>query len=787
MNKLNFMLVCLIAVPGIIVASQNVQLTSDPSVKSSYEINTLSETQATVDLNVTNLLIEDALLDGNSYQNVIINGFDQLKELGKPSVPVVNMSLVIPEGTEPVITVISKSDTLLKNIIIPPFLDKGLIEPSYLRNAKVSRDEQTYSSDGLFPISIAKVQSTAEYRDNQIAFFQIFPLQCNPVTKEIVVSKHLSIEIKMVPASGANLLAKKLQSSEPPMRIWYGNKGLSKRASAPAVINDNDSTIDILIITTPALKEPADTLRLWHAMKGYESKVVTAATWTTTSIKDTITKYYATKPAPSYFIILGDQGQIPGKNYTMDGETAVIDFDYALMGGASDDVPDLARGRIPANNTTEAYAAIKKIIKYEKTPPTTASFYQNVLAASCFQAENGSTTLESKIYSFSKTIEDARVYLLTKSYTVTRLYSAESNVTPQKWWTNDGNSGTQVDVPADLKKPTFAWNAADNAVNTAFNKGAFLIYQYDHGMENGWADPSWNTGTMKIENGDMLPAIYSINCLTGSFQMTGQCFAEKLLLAPTGGAVNLFAASAVTYATPNITTIKGLMEVTWPGYIKDGRTETPVYTLGDIMDKSFIRVEKLDRFHRSEYLVFGDPTTKLLTVEPAKITATHNGTIAPSATSFSVSQISVSSGIATLVDAKTAVIIGKAQVSGGSVSIPVKNIPQSGELVLTVSSNNSTPYQGKIAISTVGVAVSSMSKAPVYLTINKNIRIAMMPSENVTVSVFNTLGKLIHTQHFEKITGNAALTMDGNADGLYYVNIRSNNYNQTWRAEHIGN
>ena len=73
------------------------------------------------------------------------------------------------------------------------------------------------------------------------------------------------------------------------------------------------------------------------------------------------------------------------------------------------------------------------------------------------------------------------------------------------------NDGT--DLPASLKKPTFAWNGTGAQVSAAWNEGRFMVVHRDHGWSDGWGTPGFTTADVDLlTNGANLPVVLSINC-----------------------------------------------------------------------------------------------------------------------------------------------------------------------------------------------------------------------------------------------------------------------------------
>jgi hypothetical protein len=118
--------------------------------------------------------------------------------------------------------------------------------------------------------------------------------------------------------------------------------------------------------------------------------------------------------------------------------------------------------------------------------------------------------------------------------TVDRIYDDSPTATPLKF--NDG-----TDLPAELKKPTFAWDGDGADVTAAWNDGRYLMVHRDHGWSDGWGHPGFNTANVQaLTNGAELPVMLSINCSSGAFDYDETSFASEALVNPNGGAVGVF-------------------------------------------------------------------------------------------------------------------------------------------------------------------------------------------------------------------------------------------------------
>lgn len=87
-----------------------------------------------------------------------------------------------------------------------------------------------------------------------------------------------------------------------------------------------------------------------------------------------------------------------------------------------------------------------------------------------------------------------------------------------------GESGTGYieDTPDYL--PQLDGSAA--GVNEGINNGAFMLQHRDHGGETGWGEPDYGNDDIDDLYNTDLTFIMSINCLTGKYNYSSECFAE---------------------------------------------------------------------------------------------------------------------------------------------------------------------------------------------------------------------------------------------------------------------
>jgi len=466
----------------------------------------------------------------------------------------------------------------------------------------------------------------------------------------------------------------------------------------------NGPSKNYIIITHSEFLTAADTLAQWKRQLGYSVEVISKSSWTTTSIKSAIhDRYDNWNPKPDYFLIIGDQGHVPGE--MIGGHPT--DLYYACMDGSSDYLPDMAHGRISPANGSQAFMIIQKIIKYEKNPINNASFYNQGTHCAYFQhASNGYAERR-----FAQTAEEIRDYMTgTLNFNIERVYVTGSNVTPTNW--NNGNYSAGEPLPPYLLKPGFPWDGDNVDIINAIDNGTSFVLHRDHGFEDGWGDPYFDkTDIDNLNNQDKLPIVFSINCLTGKYSET-ECFAEKFLRKANGGCVGIFAHSEVSYSGYNDGLAFGLYDAIWanpglvPNFTGSGGNpnpnvtpHNPIYTMGHVANQGLIRMVETWGDNQYTFELFhylGDPAMKIWTDLPIPVTSVHGDSIlCDSDTIFEVTSSSVLDGLATLVVDDE--LIGQVQLVNGAGTIHFA--PITGNFAwLTISKHNYKPYVAQVPI-----------------------------------------------------------------------------------------
>ncbi len=599
-------------------------------------------------------LIEREYRDGNTYSSIILPNAGKLMT-GKPDVPGLANWILVPNGTSASISTYPGEPLIYENIDLAP------VQPEPSDNVDeplppFEKDNVVFSSDTNYPGIFAETESMKQKRGQSCTILWIYPYQYNPVKKTLTVYPDLEVSVNfngVIKSIPSNLKTDKLIESLKGFAI-NAEEVLQAEESAVKIKSDRLERTDgceLLIISDPLYMTAANTLGDWKTKRGIYTTVVSTSTTgsSVSSIENYIDNAYDTwTPAPSYFLFIGDDEDIPAQDVT----STPSDFYYADRQNPPDWVADFGYGRLSVDTSAEADSLVARIIRYERSPTTNSSYYTDILNASCFQ--DGENTREDPDQvanrRFCKTSEDMRNYLhneqgypwsLREYVAYNRVGSAE--IFP-RWWNdtnqaytfifeNDGAGG--IEIPSSLQKPTFPWDGDTAGISSVFNNGVFFALFRAHGGISGWGDPNFfSTNVDALTNGEDRPIVWSITCQTGWFD-GHECFAEHWIRHSTGGSCGILAATRNSYSGKNDRLIWGMMDAIWPGFttwcLDPYGGSTPIYRMGDVKNYGMdymatkypgtAREETIRLFHW-----FGDPTMEMWTSQPSQLTSAYSTT-----------------------------------------------------------------------------------------------------------------------------------------------------------------
>ena len=564
--------------------------------------------------------------------NIAKTGF--LAESGKPLLPSFGRYVQIPYNCDYKFTIEKGKPIQFDDVLVLPSQEKLTDNPE--EEHIFEYDKEFYSKDEFYPRDIVEITGPFEIDDYNALLVHVRPLQYNPVKRKLTGFGNITVNIDVSP--------KKRESDEYPLvdpelnREAYGNLFLNPRRrveerievgrTVGPVVIPIDRGPEFLIIYHDTFKNAAKKLAKWKNMRGLRTETVSIGTVGNTFSK---IKTYIRKRRGfifsrlRYVLLFGDVDMIIPE--TIAGGpwgSNITDYYYSTKTDPTDSnyvLPWLSIGRIPVRTADEGMDVVNQIIRYEKNPPCDPEYYRRMAFAAYFQDNNGDGKADR---AYIKTMEDIREHIVTLGCDVERIYVSNSP-NPQIYYDN-------TPVPAEVKNSIVDGDTATGMLISTTAEGQLITGHRNHGGPGGWSHPTFNISDLEAITSEYPTMFYSINCLTGKFDLTAptESFAEKILRMK-GGAPSLIAATRVSHTWLNNDLMKALFDAMWAGILPTFPGSTASYAvkyarLGDILNyaKSYLPVKmsgsaQFIKDHCEIYHVIGDPTIELWKDEPVTI------------------------------------------------------------------------------------------------------------------------------------------------------------------------
>jgi len=527
------------------------------------------ETDSYVEMSfkVARLGIEDIDVDGGLMQQLTLPGVILPGDEGAPNLPGFGRYVALPEGARPVLEVVSlKTETIdgLDILPAPPIPFEGDDSPLVYE-----KDPTIYSRDAFYPERPIRLSDVRQLRGVDVVILGITPFQYNPVTRELVVYTEVDVRVRFEGGTG--------RFGEARLRSRYWEPILAANvvnyASLPSVdfapsSRDDEYEYVIIVPDDPTYVAWADSLKRWRTLQGIDTGVVTLTETGATSAAieawvDNAYNTWATPPAA--VLLLADyvpDGQATGitcPSYSY-YYTCVSDNHYADVDG--DHLPDIAFARMTATPAT-IETLVRKVIDYERNPSTNPNFYEHPVVACGWQDDRWFTICTEIVYGFLANVQGkspVREYAIYSGYPGTEWSTNPNTYMLVDYFGPDG-LGYIPETPEYLTD----WGGNATRLNADLNAGAFILQHRDHGSETGWGEPDYGIPDLSGLSNQDLPFVFSINCLTGKYNYSGECFAEAFHRYEPR-ALGLIAASETSMSFVNDTFVFGIYDCLWPEF-----------------------------------------------------------------------------------------------------------------------------------------------------------------------------------------------------------------------------
>ncbi len=619
-------------------------------------------------------------------------------QCGMPNLPLIRDYVIIPKKSKPQFKVIVNHKIGKNNVFIPQSKPKTIDSD----NVTDSICNSSYDAQSiLLPTANGIMTKVLEFSAFDLLFFEVYPFQYNPAQKILSVADDIAIEI-----SFSNVLKRQNAIAITPLEESFCMQAVNFKEVAKSFRTAVDSFPNYVIVTHSQFTQAADTLALWKAQQGYSTRVFAQDHWTSDSIRSLMLSIHAAIASrPSYLCLLGDTAFVSATEKIAPPpipEAFSTDLYYTTMDSDTDMTPNFGCGRISVNSPEQALSVVGKLVRFQKYPPTSSTYYTHMVNCSFFQDDDLNGYDDRR---FAQTSEEIRDYLQTNySKNVSRIYEAPVASNPQFWNNDDYANGSAL--PADLLRPAFGWNGNTLNIVNALNQGTFLMLHRDHGYSNasGWAHPQLASSQLQyLTNDSLLPLIFSINCYSGNYRVE-ESFGEKLLRQP-AGASGIFAPSYYSYSGNNDAFVLGLYDALFPspGLIPQftgiGGNHSAVFSTHGLINKPGDMLQYaiwymnyawgIDRYSSEIAHYFGDPAMPVLTNIPLQISAEYPDSVDCVDSVFVVAVPNSEGFVATLsIDNE---VVARSYFENDTARI--RFLPQYGNLaVLTITGNGYVPY-----------------------------------------------------------------------------------------------
>lgn len=576
------------------------------------------------------------------------------ERVGYPSMPAKSMLVEIPAGVEVCAESIGADEMLLGDgFLIYP--GQRAVPGEFKPIGPMTKSTEAYASNERFPSEIASTGKQSVIRGHHVIQLRIAPLQYVPSTGEVFAYRTMRITLRFSSSGSASMESPPVSTPE-----W-------DRLMEPFILNyspsfhgageDGVRTVtgaDYWVIVPDAFASAVQPLVEWKHRKGWKTHVTTLSEIgqnpDAEDIWQAINEAYTTwNPAPTYVLLVGDHDDLPP--FTRD-ETAwqlvyVSDHEYALMD--PDDeyyAPDLIVSRITTHSAQETAGVVQKILDYEivqaQDPP--AEWYRNFCTATYFDPkappDNDKTTT-----TFMETLTYIDAFLADPGNGIgmssnTAWYN--DTELPPPYYFDAPSYPHRPPIPATVPESIYSRWCDNSLFATAYliqavNTGISLLAYYEHGTPERWAFPVFSRDhhVVNLTNGEKLPVVISLACLTGRFNYAnGDCLAEALLEKPDGGAVGVIASTEVSASPWNALMVHGIMDCFWPNYDTTTLHNDPNFPTSRrpaealLFGKHYMQTYMYTPWDEwlpvmwHEYAYFGDPEMHIRTDTPKSIAAT---------------------------------------------------------------------------------------------------------------------------------------------------------------------
>ena len=459
-------------------------------------------------------------------------GCSQGGKVGEPSLPVKGELLEIPVCEEVRVVVTEmKWDTVSLNSIgcqhrlLP-------MQPSRLKSDTtfhpLTLSDEAYSH-GWIGDELAKVEVIGIARDRRLAKLVINPIRYNPTDNTIALCKSATIEIQHLGVDGE--ATRRLHEYYSPA-FHIGHTTLNSIGDKSGF---ETAPIRYLIVAHESFRGELDSLLHWKQRKGFLADIVYTddpqVGNTSTSIANYLRSQYnsatASRPAPTYVLLVGDVEQIPAFAGVAFYPNHPTDLYYATW-TSGDHLPDCHYGRFSAKTLSHLAAQVDKTLDYEQYAFADDAFLSKAILVS---------GIDINTPSYSTEFADPSM-----DYIATLYANATNGLNSVAYYKNNtaiNPNASGVTVYSNIN--------ASTALRGKINEGSAFTFYSGHGTTAGWYSPSLYFNNVSSLSNYGKYGIMVANCCLSNKYDDSESLGEMLLRRVNAGAVGYIGASNSTH------------------------------------------------------------------------------------------------------------------------------------------------------------------------------------------------------------------------------------------------
>ena len=661
--------------------------------------------------------------------------------IGDPQVLVTRKLIAVPFGATPVVTV--KNYTVNEYNLADYGIEKLYpMQPSQSKSeteVKFAYNEAAYAAKGFDERPLAEVEVMGTLRGVQIGALQLNTVRYNASTNTIRVYNDIDVEVTYENADLALTEQTLVNTYSPYFRTVYA--ALFNEQAIRDIYDEHPDLwavpVKVLVVANRMFEDAMEPWITWKTEKGfymdvnYTDEIGTTANAIKTFITNKYNEGVANGQAPTFLIIIGDQGQVP-ESQMGSATHKVTDLYYYAVAG-NDVFGDMFHSRFTCETVQEFNNALAKSMMYEQYTMPDPSYLSNVLLIAGWDSS-----------------WNPRIGKPTIQYATNYYYNAEHGF---------------VNVYEFLQTP---YNQPYASMNTGVN---FVNYTA-HGGDTSWSDPSFSVSNANALTNSGKPFLAMGNCcLAANWGYSTKSLGEALLIGQDKGAYAYIGSPVETYwyedyyfgvgATNTMNqmpTYEGSSMGTYDAQFRDDwNCVTAVPYVGNLAvaygHAGGYQSSVSDQYYWEAYHVLGDGSVTPYHTNPIENTVSHMPTLPIGMNFYTVSADPGSYvGIS-----KDGVLYGAGEIGEeGTADIPIEPITSGGNVKIVVTHPQRQPYIAE-------VPAASMTGA--YVAVDSYVMNADQANYGETIDM-NITVKNVGTQSASNIT--ATLTTENE-----YVTILS--------------